>query len=96
MSGSNVMQYENGKFIGSAVVFLVRQWRADWYRPDYFGQSAVSGAAHNPQGPSDSCDPQEPGIPKRAQKSGSFLRSDEYCSRHLVGSRDKGLLTVAA
>jgi formylglycine-generating enzyme required for sulfatase activity len=30
------------------------------------------------------------GIPKRVQKSGSFLCSDQYCSRYLVGSRGKG------
>jgi formylglycine-generating enzyme required for sulfatase activity len=68
----------------------VWQWCADWYRPDYFERLADSGVAHNPQGPSDSYDPQEPGVPKRVQKSGSFLCSDEYCSRYLVGSRGKG------
>jgi formylglycine-generating enzyme len=68
----------------------VWQWCADWYRPDYFGRLAASGDAHNPQGPSDSYDPQEPEIPKRVQKGGSFLCSDEYCSRYLVGSRGKG------
>ena len=68
----------------------VWQWCADWYRPDYFEQLAAGGTARNPQGPSDSYDPQEPGIPKRVQKSGSFLCSDQYCSRYLVGSRGKG------
>jgi formylglycine-generating enzyme len=68
----------------------VWQWCADWYRPDHFAQLAANGAARNPQGPSDSYDPQEPGIPKRVQKSGSFLCSDQYCSRYLVGSWGKG------
>jgi formylglycine-generating enzyme len=68
----------------------VWQWCSDWYRPDYFAQQAGQGTAHNPQGPADSFDPQEPGIPKRVQKSGSFLCSDRYCSRYLVGSRGKG------
>jgi formylglycine-generating enzyme required for sulfatase activity len=68
----------------------VWQWCADWYRPDYFERLDASGVAHNPQGPPDSYDPQEPGIPKRVQKSGSFLCSDQYCSRYLVGSRGKG------
>lgn len=68
----------------------VWQWCSDWYRPDYFEQLAARGIAHNPQGPESSYDPQEPNIPKRVQKSGSFLCSDQYCSRYLVGSRGKG------
>ena len=68
----------------------VWQWCADWYRPDYFLTLAASGVALNPQGPGDSYDPQEPGIPKRVQKGGSFLCSDRYCSRYLVGSRGRG------
>ena len=68
----------------------VWQWCGDWYRPDYFATLAANGVARNPQGPPDSYDPQEPGIPKRVQKSGSFLCSDRYCSRYLVGSRGRG------
>lgn len=68
----------------------VWQWCADWYRPDYFATLASQGVAHNPQGPADSYDPQEPGIAKRVQKGGSFLCSDRYCSRYLAGSRGRG------
>jgi formylglycine-generating enzyme required for sulfatase activity len=74
----------------------VWQWCADWYRPDAYTRattdSAGAGAAviNNPRGPSDSFDPDEPGIPKRVQRGGSFLCSDQYCSRYLVGSRGKG------
>ena len=68
----------------------VWQWCSDWYRPDYFATLAASGVAVNPQGPADSFDPEEPGVPKRVQKSGSFLCSDRYCSRYLVGSRGRG------
>jgi formylglycine-generating enzyme len=71
----------------------VWQWCSDWYRPDYFAMlasQAGQGPVRNPQGPGDSFDPQEPGIPKRVQKSGSFLCSDRYCARYLVGSRGKG------
>ena len=70
----------------------VWQWCSDWYRPDYFATLASSGVAHNPQGPPDSYDPQEPGALKRVQKSGSFLCSDRYCSRYLVGSRGRGAI----
>ncbi len=68
----------------------VWQWCADWYRPDYFTALAADGVARNPQGPRDSYDPQEPGVAKRVQKGGSFLCSDRYCSRYLVGSRGRG------
>ena len=46
--------------------------------------------ARNPTGPADSFDPAEPGVPKRVQRGGSFLCSEEYCTRYLVGSRGKG------
>ena len=34
--------------------------------------------------------PTEPGINKRVQRGGSFLCTDQYCSRYLVGTRGKG------
>lgn len=64
----------------------VWQWCSDWYRPDYFAQSP----ADNPQGPPDSLDPSEPGVPKRVQKGGSFLCCEAYCSRYMPGGRGKG------
>ncbi|MEK6301409.1 MAG: formylglycine-generating enzyme family protein [Acidobacteriota bacterium] len=70
----------------------VWQWCADWYRPDYFAALSAAGLASNPKGPADSYDPQEPGIPKRVQKGGSFLCSDRYCSRYLAGSRGRGAI----
>jgi formylglycine-generating enzyme required for sulfatase activity len=70
----------------------VWQWCADWYRPDYFATLAAAGLARNPQGPSDGYDPQEPEAAKRVQKGGSFLCSDRYCSRYLVGSRGRGAI----
>ena len=66
----------------------VWQWCADWYRPDYY--ATLGSFAENPQGPSDSYDPDEPGMPKRVQRGGSYLCADEYCTRYLVGSRGKG------
>jgi formylglycine-generating enzyme required for sulfatase activity len=69
----------------------VWQWCSDWYQPDYY-ETLRAGTARNPQGPADSHDPQEPGIPKRVQKGGSFLCSDQYCVRYLVGSRGKGAI----
>jgi formylglycine-generating enzyme required for sulfatase activity len=69
----------------------VWEWVTDWYRPDYYGQLAAAGAvARNPQGPSSSFDPSEPGVMKRVQRGGSFLCTDQYCSRYMVGTRGKG------
>lgn len=63
----------------------VWQWCADWYRPDAY----ASAPAKNPTGPASSYDPEEPGAAKRVTRGGSFLCSEEYCSRYLVGSRGK-------
>ena len=69
----------------------VWQWTADWYRADYYQTLAWSGeVAVNPTGPADSFDPSEPGVRKRVQRGGSFLCTDQYCSRYMVGTRGKG------
>jgi formylglycine-generating enzyme len=68
----------------------VWQWTSDWYRPDYYSSLAGDGVARNPQGPSSSFDPAEPGHAKKVQRGGSFLCTDQYCSRYLVGTRGKG------
>ncbi len=64
----------------------VWEWCSDRYRPDYYQQSPV----HNPKGPADSYDPDEPGTIKHVQRGGSFLCSDQYCVRYRAGSRGKG------
>ncbi|MFD1769749.1 formylglycine-generating enzyme family protein [Sphingobacterium suaedae] len=64
----------------------VWEWCADLYRPDYYANSA----SVNPKGPTDSYDPQEPGMVKRVQRGGSFLCNDQYCERYKAGSRGKG------
>jgi formylglycine-generating enzyme required for sulfatase activity len=69
----------------------VWEWVSDWYRPDYYARlAAAGGVARNPPGPSDSVDPSEPGVRKRVQKGGSFLCTDQYCSRYMPGGRGKG------
>jgi sulfatase modifying factor 1 len=68
----------------------VWQWCADWYRPDaYAARAGAASPVDNPQGPASSFDPLEPGAAKRVVRGGSFLCSDQYCSRYLVGSRGK-------
>ena len=69
----------------------VWQWTSDWYRPDYYAElAAAGGVARNPRGPASSYDPAEPGQPKRVHRGGSFLCTDQYCSRYIVGTRGKG------
>jgi formylglycine-generating enzyme required for sulfatase activity len=70
----------------------VWQWCSDWYRPDYFARLKLSGVAvaRNPQGPDSSYDPSEPGEKKRVQRGGSFLCTDQYCTRYMAGTRGKG------
>jgi sulfatase modifying factor 1 len=75
----------------------VWQWCADWYRPDYYAALASGGGtARNPQGPAQSLDPQEPGASKRVLKGGSYLCTDQYCARYLVGSRGKAEVSSGA
>jgi formylglycine-generating enzyme required for sulfatase activity len=69
----------------------VWQWASDWYRPDYYAQlSAAEDVSRNPKGPTSSFDPSEPNEPKRVMRGGSFLCTDQYCSRYMVGTRGKG------
>ena len=67
------------------------EWVSDWYRPDYYAELArAGGVARNPQGPASSFDPEEPREPKRVMRGGSFLCTEQYCSRYMVGTRGKG------
>ena len=66
------------------------EWCSDWYKDDYYQTLAKQGVAKNPQGPSDSYDPAEPNLKKKVQRGGSFLCTDQYCTRYMVGTRGKG------
>jgi formylglycine-generating enzyme len=69
----------------------VWQWTSDWYRPDYYQQLvSEGGVARNPKGPDTPFDPAEPNDRKKAHRGGSFLCTDQYCSRYMVGTRGKG------
>ena len=68
----------------------VWQWTSDWYRPDYYQQLAAGGVTRNPQGPDTPYDPAEPNDKKKVHRGGSFLCTDQYCSRYVVGTRGKG------
>ena len=69
----------------------VWEWVSDWYHPDYYAQlAAAARVARNPRGPASSHDPAEPGVKKHVQRGGSFLCTDQYCSRYLVGTVGRG------
>src|SRR5262245_7429785 len=73
------------------------EWVSDWYRPDYYVQlAAARGVARNPQGPESPFDPAEPGEKKRVQRGGSFLCTDQYCSRYIIGTRGKGEISTGS
>lgn len=63
----------------------VWEWCSDWYLPDYYANSP----AKNPKGPGYSHDPNEPGVPKRIQRGGSYLCSDLYCTGYRPSARMK-------
>ncbi|MGV3658024.1 MAG: formylglycine-generating enzyme family protein [Chitinophagaceae bacterium] len=67
----------------------VWEWCADWYTPDYYATAAKSGLIKNPKGPGTSFDPAEPGVKKKVQRGGSYLCTDQYCTRYMVGTRGK-------
>jgi formylglycine-generating enzyme required for sulfatase activity len=68
----------------------VWEWVSDWYQPDYYAELEKSGVARNPRGPDTSFDPSEPGVQKKVHRGGSYLCTDQYCSRYMVGTRGKG------
>jgi formylglycine-generating enzyme len=73
----------------------VWQWTSDWYRPDYYSQlAAAGGVARNPEGPDSPYDPSEPTEKKKVHRGGSFLCTDQYCSRYIVGTRSKGEIST--
>ena len=75
----------------------VWEWTSDWYRPDYYAHLSASGVvARNPQGPDTPFDPSEPTEKKRVQRGGSFLCTDQYCTRYMVGTRGKGEVSTGS
>ena len=69
----------------------VWEWTNDWYTPDYYSILSESGqVTKNPKGAEKAYDPADPGLLKKVQRGGSFLCTDQYCSRYMVGTRGKG------
>ncbi len=66
------------------------EWCNDWYRSDYYKTLREQGVVSNPAGPKTALDPNEPGTLKKVNRGGSFLCTDQYCTRYMVGTRGKG------
>jgi formylglycine-generating enzyme required for sulfatase activity len=63
----------------------VWEWVSDWYQPSYYSDSP----SRNPSGPETSYDPDEPGVPKRVLRGGSFLCHESYCESYRPAARMK-------
>jgi formylglycine-generating enzyme required for sulfatase activity len=75
----------------------VWEWCSDWYRPDTYAALAATGeVARNPQGPTAGYDPAEPGQAKRVHRGGSFLCTEQYCTRYMIGTRGKGEISTGS
>ena len=67
----------------------VWEWTADWYHYHHYYQTQQEAIAIDPLGPENSFDPDEPTVPKKVIRGGSFLCNDSYCSGYRVASRMK-------
>ena len=68
----------------------VWEWCSDWYASNYYQQQAAKVLVRNPRGPDSPYDEGEPGAKKKVQRGGSFLCTDQYCTRYMTGTRGKG------
>jgi formylglycine-generating enzyme required for sulfatase activity len=92
-----VKQYAPNPYGLYDVAGNIWEWTSDWYRHDYYESLAVEGrVARNPQGPDSPFDPAEPTEKKRVHRGGSFLCTDLYCTRYMVGTRGKGEVRTAS
>ncbi len=67
----------------------VWEWCVDKYHHQAYQMTRTQKLVHNPSGPKESFDPDEPLVPKRVIRGGSYLCNDSYCSGYRVARRMK-------
>lgn len=77
----------------------VWEWCADRYRPDTYLLAAAEGLVVDPEGPTSSANPRDPGVPLRVLRGGSYLCAEGVCEGYRPSSRmssspDSGLCHV--
>ncbi len=82
---SPVMSYPPNRLGLFDLAGNVWEWCEDWYRADTY--SIQVGPLVDPAGPPNSWDPQEPTIPKRVVRGGSFLCHKDYCEAYRTTAR---------
>jgi sulfatase modifying factor 1 len=65
----------------------VWEWCSDWFAVDAYAHRAGHGVVENPTGPQQSYDPQQPRMPLRTQRGGSFLCNPVYCASYRPSAR---------
>jgi sulfatase modifying factor 1 len=75
----------------------VWEWVSDWYSTSYYIELFQRGkVARNPKGPLFYNDSRDPYQVKKVHRGGSFLCTDQYCTRYMVGTRGKGEIRSSA
>lgn len=85
---SPVASYPSNKYRLRDMAGNVWEWCSDWYHPNYY-KEVGRVLSSNPKGPAKSFDPDEPLVPKKVLRGGSFLCNDAYCSGYRVSRRMK-------
>ncbi len=67
----------------------VWEWCLDWFHADYYQYKINQKIIDNPWGPDASYDPQQPTMPQKTIRGGSFLCNDSYCSGYRAAARMK-------
>jgi formylglycine-generating enzyme len=69
-------------------------WGSDWYRPDYYKQLAAIGASLATRTVQPTRSIVRNAVKKRVHRGGSFLCTDQFCSRDMVGTRGTGEIST--